>query len=448
MDAGVKYVEALEVDPDSCHLAHKSGAAYKVMGIPEAAFNALLHASNTSNLPETHFLLGELYLERRDGERALISFLNCLALDPQNEAATKKARDIVHAMLVNRRNTVAPTNPDQSSFVSVSAPQMEDCVRSLNEMLGEKISAVLEGRAAIPQKVIDKSVLDSSDFECIACCGLYYDPVCTPCGHSFCRDCLERCVDHNHRCAMCKTMIREIFKYQKCMLPIDFTTDHLMKSCVPDAFQKRLEEHQNEVLSLKQSLPIFICTLAFPSLPCVLHIFEPRYRLMMRRAVDVHDGNFGITAPCPEEGFYKVGTILEMQDITFFKDGRSVVTNVGRQRFSVVTHATCDGYCTAKVQYLEDEPVPENEKETVASLLETVYAKSCRWHRNISENRKRLLARNIGEFPSKEEATEKDGPKWMWWIVAALPLNNNLKMIFLKNCQIIQRLRFIDRVLK
>lgn len=36
----------------------------------------------------------------------------------------------------------------------------------------------------------------TSDFECTLCLKLFYEPVTTPCGHSFCRSCLHQSMDH------------------------------------------------------------------------------------------------------------------------------------------------------------------------------------------------------------------------------------------------------------
>ena len=46
-------------------------------------------------------------------------------------------------------------------------------------------------------------------------------------------------------------------------------------------------EQQSEV-------PIFVCTLAFPQLPCPLHVFEPRYRLMIRQVMEAGTRQFGM----------------------------------------------------------------------------------------------------------------------------------------------------------
>ncbi len=35
---------------------------------------------------------------------------------------------------------------------------------------------------------------------------LLYEPVTTPCGHTFCRACFARSMDHSSRCPMCRTV--------------------------------------------------------------------------------------------------------------------------------------------------------------------------------------------------------------------------------------------------
>lgn len=55
--------------------------------------------------------------------------------------------------------------------------------------------------------------------------------------------------------------------------------EEAMKRFIPKAYAKReLQEVENE-----PTIPMFICTNAFPSVPCPLFIYEPRYRLMVRK---------------------------------------------------------------------------------------------------------------------------------------------------------------------
>lgn len=41
-------------------------------------------------------------------------------------------------------------------------------------------------------------------------------------------------------------------------------------------------------------IPIFVCVLALPHSTCPLHVFEPRYRLMMRRTIETNSRTFGM----------------------------------------------------------------------------------------------------------------------------------------------------------
>lgn len=41
-------------------------------------------------------------------------------------------------------------------------------------------------------------------------------------------------------------------------------------------------------------IPVFVCVLALPYCPCPLHVFEPRYRLMMRRTMETQSRCFGM----------------------------------------------------------------------------------------------------------------------------------------------------------
>ena len=52
--------------------------------------------------------------------------------------------------------------------------------------------------------------------------------------------------------------------------------------------------------------------------------------------------------------FSDYGTMLEIRDIQYFPDGRSVVDTMGGRRFKVLERGTKDGYATAKVEFVHD----------------------------------------------------------------------------------------------
>ena len=55
--------------------------------------------------------------------------------------------------------------------------------------------------------------------------------------------------------------------------------------------------------------------------------------------------------------------MLEIRDVQYFADGRSVIDTVGGRRFKVLSRDTKDGYDTATVEFFQDECPSENEVE-------------------------------------------------------------------------------------
>lgn len=77
---------------------------------------------------------------------------------------------------------------------------------------------------------------------------------------------------------------------------------------LPQEFEERQSKHDSEMaalagagLDLDHEIPVFVCTMSFPCIPCPLHIFEPRYRLMMRRCMESGTREFGMCVGNPNQ---------------------------------------------------------------------------------------------------------------------------------------------------
>ena len=125
-------------------------------------------------------------------------------------------------------------------------------------------------------------------------------------------------------------------------------------------------------------LPVFpLGTVLFPGLVLPLHIFEERYRTLVRELVAATgDGphEFGVvtlrrglevlqpadsdTAPTPVTApqLYEVGCTAELRQVTELPDGRFDIVTVGRRRFKVVSvESGAAPYLTAEVEWLPDD---------------------------------------------------------------------------------------------
>ncbi|KAJ8014917.1 hypothetical protein DPEC_G00020750 [Dallia pectoralis] len=271
------------------------------------------------------------------------------------------------------------------------------------------------------------SVLTVSDFECILCIRLFYEPVTTPCGHTFCRTCLERSLDHNLRCPLCKQPLQEYFKSRK------YKPTVLLQEIVSHRFPLQLAERKQvheaemaELSNLTKDIPIFVCTVAYPGVPCPLHIFEPRYRLMMRRCMETGTRKFGMCCFEHGKGFADYGCMLEIHSLEQLPDGRSYVDAVGGSRFRVLKRGQRDGYHTADIEYLEDHKVEEeSELEMLLCLHDSVYEQAQDWYTRLNARIREQITRQYGSMPDKDSNIQasNNGPAWCWWLLSVLQLD-------------------------
>lgn len=115
------------------------------------------------------------------------------------------------------------------------------------------------------------------------------------------------------------------------------------------------------------SVPVFpLNTVVFPGVVTSLHIFEDRYRALMRDLVampDPADRTFAVVAI--REGYevgdrgvqslHRVGTLVQLTEIERYDDGRFDIEVTGRQRIVLDQVDTSGEYLTARGDLVDDE---------------------------------------------------------------------------------------------
>lgn len=209
------------------------------------------------------------------------------------------------------------------------------------------------------------------EFDCQLCYSLVLDPVTTSCGHTFCRKCVARALDHSNLCPTCRRVLA--ISPGALKEPNNKRLFCLIEGFCPDALVARTEAAAAEdVVSVdsNRDVPLFVCTLSFPRMPTFLHIFEPRYRLMMRRAIESGGRKFGMVTynrsgqsqgSLGNVNFMQYGTLLRIESFEMLPDGRSLIETVGVSRFKVLTHRVQDGYVVGDIERVEDVSIPEEE---------------------------------------------------------------------------------------
>ncbi|KAL9034597.1 MAG: hypothetical protein Q9180_005315 [Flavoplaca navasiana] len=210
-----------------------------------------------------------------------------------------------------------------------------------------------------------------NELDCQVCYALMLDPLTTNCGHTFCRKCVARILDHSNLCPICRRTL--LMRPGAINEPSNKRLSHLLTTLCPDLLASRAEaaSQEEQATASDVNVPLFPCTLAYPSMPTFLHIFEPRYRLMIRRAMENGEGRFGMVMynshmiPQGELGrvhFMQYGTLLQIRNIQYLPDGRSLIETVGISRFQVRSWSMVDGYIVGRIERLDDVPLAEEER--------------------------------------------------------------------------------------
>lgn len=219
------------------------------------------------------------------------------------------------------------------------------------------------------QRLIDRL---RGELNCQVCYSLILDPLTTPCGHTFCRTCVARVLDHTDLCPACRRKVGSPATAQS--EPLNCTLSRLIDHFFADQVAARREALAEEEAGgdHEKNLPLFVCTLSFPTMPTFLHIFEPRYRLMIRRVIDSGDGKFGMVMynrrgrPQSDNlgsvSFMQYGTLLMVERYELLPDGRSLVIATGVSRFKVLEAGELDGYHVARTERVDDISVAEEER--------------------------------------------------------------------------------------
>ncbi|XP_036694827.1 LON peptidase N-terminal domain and RING finger protein 1 isoform X2 [Balaenoptera musculus] len=479
--------EELRTEPSDLTLKIYRAESYAGLREFKAAIedlNAVLF--QLPNWPEVYFRKGKVLHDAGFLGDALQLFLQCLALDEdfapakleveKNEEIAEVTSETVKGSLNHARSAQAINSTDM--------PAREDCLKRVSSepslsvqekgvLLKRKLSLLdqdvivnedgrnkLKRQGETPNEVctfsltygdIPEELIDVSDFECSLCMRLFFEPVTTPCGHSFCKNCLERCLDHTPYCPLCKESLKEYLADRRyCVTQL---LEDLIVKYLPDELSERkkiYDEETAELSHLTKNVPIFVCTMAYPTVPCPLHVFEPRYRLMIRRSIQTGTKQFGMCVSDTQNGFADYGCMLQIRNVHFLPDGRSVVDTVGGKRFRVLKRGMKDGYCTADIEYLEDVKVEnEDEIENLRQLHNLVYSQACSWFQNLRDRFRSQILQHFGSMPGREENLQAipNGPAWCWWLLAVLPVDPRYQLSVLSMKSLKERLTKIQHIL-
>lgn len=121
-----------------------------------------------------------------------------------------------------------------------------------------------------------------------------------------------------------------------------------------------------------RELPLFpLPVVLFPGALLPLHIFEERYKLMIKHCMD-SDKLFGVTYLGEKESWppqlNRIGSIAQIMVVVPLEEGRMNILTVGGKRYRPVRYIDKEPYLRAEVELFGDDP----EDSDASSLMQEV----------------------------------------------------------------------------
>lgn len=203
-----------------------------------------------------------------------------------------------------------------------------------------------------------------------------------------------------------------------------------------------MSEALDKVLGIKH-LPLFPLPLVLlPNELLPLHIFEPRYRQMLKD-VALDKNMFGVTFFDPQDTFIEkpavgtIGCVAEVRESEMMPDGRSNILTIGVVRYRLIDYIEAgDPYLLGDVEFFEDEAEDAQLLNPLADEVFTLFRRIARAAHKLSGER--------GTFPDVQQ-TEPEALSFL--VTAAFNLEPDLKYQLLETRSTIKRLERLREIL-
>mmetsp|Transcript_4840 Transcript_4840/g.9041 ORF Transcript_4840/g.9041 Transcript_4840/m.9041 type:complete len:330 (+) Transcript_4840:735-1724(+) len=215
------------------------------------------------------------------------------------------------------------------------------------------------------------------ELDCPLCLRVFYEPVTSSCGHSYCKNCLLECFKRGRKCPICRKPASISNS-----VPVTIVLQKLVERLRKEDFDSRIEEEttkRTELLaqleSSNQFLPVLLMheILYLPGILAELKIFEPRYLRMVQEALNTTK-LFGVYSSF--KGSH-LGVTLEVTSWDDLPDGTIGLTALVKKRFVAdgitsdlvnlipnqeisSTHYTSDELYYCSPAFVTDEPETED----------------------------------------------------------------------------------------
>jgi len=132
-------------------------------------------------------------------------------------------------------------------FSHETAQREEEEAQLLIECISHSVENNRENDLVTTNAVQDEGAgvivpLDSSDFECALCYRLFYRPVTTACGHTYCKECIDTSLHYSPNCPICRRKVPTKNKGKEGEFSINFTLATILEKHFAEEYKLREAE--------------------------------------------------------------------------------------------------------------------------------------------------------------------------------------------------------------
>ena len=206
------------------------------------------------------------------------------------------------------------------------------------------------------------------EFECSICVELLYEPYTGPCGHSFCRRCAGEARRRDPRCPTCRASWRGV----PANLPVSSALATAIRRLAPSEYAARAAESPAFEPVAERTIGVFQLYHVLPQQRLQLHVFEPRYRGLVTRALQREPRTFAMAGPGAQ-----VLCEVEITSHDQSRDGRYYIEVVGRRRLRCERDWQDNSNLrVAVVSELTDDAILPQQEATLAAAAAALTAAS------------------------------------------------------------------------
>ncbi|PSS07941.1 LON peptidase N-terminal domain and RING finger protein [Actinidia chinensis var. chinensis] len=257
----------------------------------------------------------------------------------------------------------------------------------------------------------------SDDFDCTLCLKLLFEPITTSCGHSFCRSCLFQSMDRGNRCPLCRTVL--FISPRTCAISV--TLNNIIEKNFPQEYAERKLEHDSLTNYGADLIPLFVMDVIVPCQKFHLNIFEPRYRLMVRRIMEGNRRMGMVITDSTTGSIADFACEVEITECEPLPDGRFFLELESRRRFRILRNWDQDGYRVAEIEWVQDIYPSEGtrEKADLQELTNNAAGFARSWMRRArdaaQQRRDRLRLLELDKAESMMPTT-RDPERFSFWL--------------------------------